>query len=208
MEVLAHRQPDERPHRRLDRRARHLAVPLRGVAVADREERPGVEHGQEQGGAGDQVPGVHVAAVQVGRDRRARACLGGDPHLAAERREGQVDPGPELDAIGSGREASDLQVAVREVIGQEPEAGDRGRPAPVRVGEVEQVDLERVARLGAFDGDGSGDLVDPVEVERRRATSVVESAVISPFEASRQSNSTTSPEPTLATGGMAGSQAR
>ncbi len=43
---------------------------------------------------------------------------------------------------------------------------------------------------------------------RVASDSVVESAVISPFEASRQSNSTTSPEPTLATGGMAGSQAR
>ena len=37
---------------------------------------------------------------------------------------------------------------------------------------------------------------------------VVESAVIWPFDASRQSNSTTVPDATLATGGIAGSQAR
>jgi hypothetical protein len=38
--------------------------------------------------------------------------------------------------------------------------------------------------------------------------SAVELAVIWPFEASRQSNSTISPDPTLATGAIAGSQAR
>ena len=60
-----------------------------------------------------------------------------------------------------------LQLAVGEVVGQQPEAGDRRRPAPVRRLEVEQIDLERVARLGAVDGDRAVDLVDAVEVERR-----------------------------------------
>jgi hypothetical protein len=167
MEVLAHRQPDERPHRCLDRRARDLTVPLRGVAIADREERPGVKDGEKQRRAGNQVARVHVAAVKVGRNRRERAGLRGDPELAAERSEWQVDSRPELDAIRSRSELSDLQVAIGKVVGQQPEAGDRGRPAPVSVGEVEQVDLERVARLGPGDGDGTGDLVDPVEVESR-----------------------------------------
>src|SRR6187200_146821 len=43
---------------------------------------------------------------------------------------------------------------------------------------------------------------------RVSSDAVVESAVSWPFDASRQSNATTSPDPTVATGGMAGSQAR
>ena len=58
-------------------------------------------------------------------------------------------------------------MAVGEVVGQQAEAGDRGGPAPVGRREVEQVDLERVARLGALDLDRAVDLVDALEVERR-----------------------------------------
>src|SRR6185295_4568929 len=43
---------------------------------------------------------------------------------------------------------------------------------------------------------------------RVSSEAVVESAVSWPFDASRQSNATTSPDPTVATGAMAGSQAR
>src|SRR5688572_9783476 len=43
---------------------------------------------------------------------------------------------------------------------------------------------------------------------RSASVSVVDSALSWPFDASRQSNATTSPEPTEAMGGMAGSQAR
>jgi len=54
----------------LDRGPGHLAVALGGVAVADREPSAVVEHRQEQRRAGGQVAGVHVAAVDVRRDRR------------------------------------------------------------------------------------------------------------------------------------------
>ena len=73
VDVLAHGEADRRPHRRLDGGPADLAVALRRVAVADRE--PGARHEdrQEQRRAGDEVAGVHVAAVDVGRDRAAAA---------------------------------------------------------------------------------------------------------------------------------------
>ena len=77
-----------------------------------------------------------------------------------------ADAGPELDPVGPGLEARDLVERVGEVVGEEAEAGDRGGPAPVGGLELEQLDLEGVARLGAVDRDGPGDLVDAVEVER------------------------------------------
>ena len=64
------------------------------------------------------------------------------------------------------RQVRDLQVRVGKVVRQQPEARDRGRPAPVGRDELEQVDLERVAGLGSLDGHRSGDLVDLVEDER------------------------------------------
>src|SRR4029079_12711379 len=56
---------------------------------------------------------------------------------------------------------------IRELVGEQPEARDRRRPAPVGRLEGEQVALERVAGLRAVDRDGPVDLVDAREVERR-----------------------------------------
>ena len=54
---------------------------------------------------------------------------------------------------------------IGEVVGEQPEARDARRPAPVGRLELEEVDLERVAGLGAVDRDRAVDLVDAVEVE-------------------------------------------
>ena len=43
---------------------------------------------------------------------------------------------------------------VREVVGQQPEAGEDRRPAPALGVQVEDLDRERVAGLGALDAMG------------------------------------------------------
>ena len=111
---------------------------------------------------------VHVAAVQVGRDRRERPGRRRHAELAAERGERQGDARPELGPAAGRVVAGDLVEAIREVIGQEPEAGNRGGPAPIGRLELEQVELERVAWLGALDLDRAVDLVDAREVEIRQ----------------------------------------
>ena len=75
---LAKAEPDR--HRRvdLDPRAADLAVALREVDVAEREQRAGYVHRQEQRRAGDEPADVEVAAGLAGRDRpQAPAALGG-----------------------------------------------------------------------------------------------------------------------------------
>ena len=166
-----------------------------------------MEHGQEQRRSGDEVAGVHVAAVHVGRDRRQRPCRRRHADHATERRDGDPDAGPELHPVGPGLEARHLVERIREVVGQEAEARDRRGPAPVGGLELEQVDLERVARLRAVDRDGPGDLVDAVEVQRGEVRAG-DSAFSWPKDASRQSSSTIPPDPIVATASMAGSQTR
>ena len=92
--------------------------------------------------------------------------IGGRCHaqLAAERRKRNVHAGQEgARAVG---QPADGQRRVGEFIGQQAEAGDVRGPAPIARLEFEQLDLERVAGLGTFNGDGSVHLVDPREVER------------------------------------------
>ena len=160
-------EPDPGPHRRLDRGPADLAVALGRVAVADREPGAVVEDRQEQRRAGGQVAGVHVAAVDVGRDRRERPGPGRDAQLAAERDDRDADAGEELRPLPDRRQARDLVGRIRELVREQPETRDRRRPAPVGRLEVEQLDLERVAGLRAVDRDGPVDLVDAREVERR-----------------------------------------
>ena len=166
---LPDREPDPRPHRRLDRGPAHLAVALGRVAVADREPGAVVEDRQEQRRARGQVAGVHVAAVDVGRDRRERPRPRRDAQLAAERDDRDADAGEELGPLPDRRQAGDLVGRIRELVGEQPEARDRRGPAPVGRLEVEQLDLERVAGLRTVDRDGPVDLVDAREVERRRS---------------------------------------
>ena len=151
LDILADGQPDDRPHRRLDGRPADLAVALRRVPVADGEPGARHEHRQEQRRADDEVARVHVAAVDVGRDRAERPARRGDPHLAAERRERDPDTRPELGAPGPAGHGRHLVERVGELVGQQPEARDGGRPAPVGRLQVDDVDLERVARFRAVD---------------------------------------------------------
>ena len=102
-----------------------------------------------------------------GRDCRKSALLAGsDAQLTAEWGERDRHAGQESGLTV--REVRDAQRGVREVVGEEPKAGDVCGPAPVRGSEVEQLDLQAVARLGILDGDRPVDLVDAGEVKVRQ----------------------------------------
>ena len=152
-------------HRRLDRRAADLAVTLCGVPVPDAQAGTFVEHRQEEGGARRQVARVHVPAMDVGRDRRARAVHGRDPDLATERDDRHADAGQEFGEVTDRRQACDPERGIGELVREQAETRDARRPAPVGRPEIEQIDLQGVAGLGAFDGDRSVDLVDAIEIE-------------------------------------------
>ena len=94
------------------------------------------------------------------------------------------------------------------VVGEQPEAGDARGPAPVGGLELEEVDLERVAGLGADDRDRAVDLVDPLEVEPGEVVDRRGRRSAGRRDASSRSNSTTTPLSTVSIGAIAGSQAR
>jgi hypothetical protein len=63
------------------------------------------------------------------------------------------------------REIEDPQVRIGEVVRQQAEAGQDRRPPPALGVDVEDLDRERVARLGAAHGDRAGQRVDAIPVE-------------------------------------------
>ncbi|MDT7792200.1 MAG: hypothetical protein QOD59_1636, partial [Mycobacterium sp.] len=74
--------------------------------------------------------------------------------------------GHELGRVALG-EVEVADVRVREVLRQQPELGQHRRPAPRTGAQLEDLDLERVARPGALDVDGAEQVVERVEVELR-----------------------------------------
>jgi hypothetical protein len=135
------------------------------VAIPDAQPSALVEDWKEQRGTRREVARVHVPAVNIGRDRRARAVDRRHADLATERDDRHVDPGQEFRAVAHAGQTRDAQRGIREVVGQEAEARDARRPAPVRRHEVDQLDLEGIAWFGALDGDRPVDLVDAIEIE-------------------------------------------
>src|SRR5882672_2383020 len=111
------------------------------------------------------MPRVHVPAVEVRRDRGSRPVDRRDADLAAERDNREADAGQELGPTADPRNAGDPERGIGKVVRHEAEAGNAGGPAPVGGLELEQIDLEGVAWLGADDGDRAVDLVDAAEVE-------------------------------------------
>jgi hypothetical protein len=68
-----------------------------------------------------------------------------------------------VDEVAVG-EVEDPQVGIGEVLGEQAEPGQDGRPAPALRVEVEDLDGQGVARLGAVDGDRPGQRIDAVPV--------------------------------------------
>jgi hypothetical protein len=164
--VLAHAEPKRHVHRGFDRRAAYLAVTLGCVRVAEREEGPLDPDREVERGAGIEVLRVHVAAPARGRDDRMRPRLRRrHPERAREGAERQRDAVGEAHAIVG--DLRDPQPWVRELVGQQSEARDDRRPAPVRRLELEQLDGKRVSWFGSLDVDRAADRVDLREIERR-----------------------------------------
>ena len=152
--------------RALDAIDADFAVALCGVAVTTGEEGTGDEYWEVEAGADAEFADVEVAAEGAGRARAEGAVVRtGDAHDAEERAEGN-DGGPER-ARGVGVELPMKEVVVAELILEEAEAFDGRGPAPAVVGGAEDVDLEDVAGLGAFDPDRPGECVNagPVDAE-------------------------------------------
>jgi hypothetical protein len=90
-----------------------------------------------------------------------------DADRARERRVGQRHAAAEVDDARLGVDARDPQPRVGELVGQQAEAGDDRRPAPVARAQLEDLDGQRVAGPGAADEHRAGHRVHAREVERR-----------------------------------------
>ena len=161
-------ESERHAHRALDGGAADLAVALRGVGIANREQRAGDLDREIERGPGGEVADVHVAADPPGRDDAVRPGLSGrHPDRAAER----LERHPRSGTVGGRREAPsvvapDMERRVGELVGQEPESRDEGGPSPAHRRERFDRNLEGVARLGPVDIDRAGDRVDLGEIER------------------------------------------
>ncbi len=166
--VLEGCEPDGDRHRRLDRGAADLGVAHRRVGVADAEQGAGGGDGEVEGGAGGEVLDVHVPApLGGGQDAVWSGLFGREADRPGERRERERDPVVEPDLVRLGVDGRDVQPRVGELVGEQPELGDDRRPAPVVRDQLEDLDLERVARFGALDVDRAGDRVDVAHVHLR-----------------------------------------
>jgi hypothetical protein len=154
-----------RPDRAFDGGPADLAVALRGVPVAQVQQRAGHGDRQEQRGPGDQFLAVDVpAAGGARRDRRVLPGLGWrHAHHAEERRERPGEPfrGPALPRV---RVQVPQQPRPR-ALGQ-PETPRHGRvppagrgPAPVAGAQRHQPQREHVTRPGAAHLDRAGQAV-------------------------------------------------
>ena len=129
----------------------------------------------------------------------------GHAQLAAERRERDANAGQQL-AVTAVQARDAQRVLVKSSVSR-PKPGKVAVQPQLAGLEIEQLDLQRVARFGPLHRNRAVDLVDPREVDRLRS-STVESSRTWPFEESKASNSTTSPLATVAIGGIERSQAR
>src|SRR6266849_6290789 len=112
------------------------------------------------------MPGVDVARALCGRQRVDRSRLvGGHSHGPAEGCERNVDVIAELRG-GAVAQVEIADVGVGEVGGEQTETGKDRAPAPGPRLELQDLDLECVARLSAADVDRPAQRVEAVEVER------------------------------------------
>jgi hypothetical protein len=136
-----------------------FSVALSGVAVADFEVRAFGVDGEIDGGAGDELLVVHVAAVHPGRSGVVFSALGGgDTHAAEEGMEGDVDAGREVSDHFGAVEGDEAGFAVGEVVGEEAAAGAEGVAGPWDVDvDFLNANFEDIAGCGSVDGDGAGE---------------------------------------------------
>ncbi|MPL80474.1 hypothetical protein SDC9_26374 [bioreactor metagenome] len=171
--ALHHVEGQHGVDRAFDRGAADLAVALRGMGVAHREQRALDLDRQVERGARRQIADVEVAADPARRHDRLRARRGGgDADGAAEglQRHLAVAAPERL----TGRRCvifPDVQRRFGELVGQQAEARDVCRPAPggalfLARGEAVDRHLQHVAGHRPVNIDGAGDRVDLAEIER------------------------------------------
>ncbi len=169
-----------------------FAITLRGMGVADGKERALDFDRQVKRDASGEVSDVHIAADAPRRDdgmqtwlsrRHAdRAGKGLQRYLAAW-------------AIGSRRHAGrvigpDMQRRILELVGKQAEARNVGGPAMAGRMKLADRDLQRVARLGSFNEDWSGNRIDLAEIKigerfKRRVAADLAAGGIHAFEQDR-----------------------
>jgi hypothetical protein len=138
------------------------------MRVAKREESSLDPDRQEELDPCSEVLDVHVPAESRRRDDRVLAGLGdGDAERAWERPVGQRDHLAEAHCARGRVDLGDPKPRVGELVGEEPEAGDDCRPAPVLGLERKELHLEDVARLRSLDEDRPADRVHVREIELR-----------------------------------------
>ena len=148
----------------LDRGEADLAVALRAVAVAGREQRAFGPNRKIQHCAGAELLVVEVAAERARHHRTDAADVGRRRHAHhAEERVGSQHHTPRrLDRAGGAVDAEMDQALVGKVFRQRAHAGLDDVEAPV-VGQlhIDDLDAQRVAGHRATDGDGAGEDVRP-----------------------------------------------
>jgi hypothetical protein len=138
------------------------------MRVAHREERALDPDGEEERRPGAQVLHVHVPAPDRRRHDGVLPRLGqGDADRAGERLERQLDALGERDPAGVLLDLRDAKPRIGELVGEEAEAGDDRGPAPVARAQLQDLDGQRVAGLGALHEHRARDRVHVREVERR-----------------------------------------
>ena len=134
-----------------------FAVALCGVSVANLEQRAWREHRDEERGAGDEFLVIEIAGVPAGRVAAHAAKVAGrrDTHAAEKRLQRNDDPRHELRRHGLSVEGDDFCRTPRYSSPARSRCSrcSRSRSADDR----QDLHFERVARLGAFDIDGTGE---------------------------------------------------
>ena len=163
--ALQHVEADVDLARDLDAGEADLAVAHRRVHVAHGEHAAGLAHGEEDLRAFAVEMVVEIAAVPAGEPVRERLAVGRDAddadHRAGRKRDALVLPDhPVLHLEQAGERRLHL-------LDQLPEAGDERCDAPLDRTHVEDLDDERVARLGALHRHRACRAVDARHVDRR-----------------------------------------
>ncbi len=157
--VAPHGETELAGHAGLKRGDADLAVALDAVPVAGEEQRTLVEHRQVQRRAGAQLLVVHVAA-EAARHRRAAAAprrRGSGRDDAEERIERNLRPPWHHAEVPFVVHLGVDGLILGELFGQRAEQRQNGDEPPILAdADIQDIDLQHVARLGAFDEDGTG----------------------------------------------------
>jgi hypothetical protein len=132
-----------------------FAIALGRVDVASGKKSTGSEDREVESGADDEVAHVHIATKDTGRTGAKFTFLGRcDAHDSAKR--GERHHGRRKGTGNRVFEGPDVEKRLGKSVGQKAEPLDHTGPTPAVEGDVEHVDLERVAGLSVTHKNGPG----------------------------------------------------